>query len=340
MDKKKYDLIFVTNLPSFYKINLYNRINEKRRVFIIFTGDTAEVRNKDFFSGDYQFEFVHFSKETAWEKARKAHKIVKSLEYMELVIGGWDSITLWYLAFMCPRVKNSVVIESSYLESTTKSIRGMLKRIFLKRIKKAYVPGKSNAKLLQQLGFKNDIIMTKGVGIFNIVQQPEFSKRDRVKNFLYVGRLSPEKNLFALIEAFNDLPNLTLNIVGFGPLEDKIKTYISKNINYLGAVNNKQLPEIYKNNDVFILPSLSEVWGLVIEEALNNGLPVIASNYVGCGEEIINDHNGIIFSLEVENDLKNSIIRMTDIDYYNRMRKNISEYNFYEIAEEQVNSYL
>lgn len=55
--------------------------------------------------------------------------------------------------------------------------------------------------------------------------------------------------------------------------------------------------------------SKSEPWGLVIEEAMNNGLPVIVSNKVGCSIDLVaEDVNGIIFDLDDRNSLKNAVL--------------------------------
>jgi glycosyltransferase involved in cell wall biosynthesis len=97
----------------------------------------------------------------------------------------------------------------------------------------------------------------------------------------------------------------------------------------------------YSENDVLILPSLSEPWGLVVEEALNNGLPVIISEKVGCMSEIIvHDYNGIIFSLSEPDNLQKAILRMANVNYYNTLRMNISQMDFEKAAEQQVNTYL
>lgn len=93
----------------------------------------------------------------------------------------------------------------------------------------------------------------------------------------------------------NTLPSLRLTIVGFGEQEDELRALAGANVTFAGAVNNKRLPEIYQAHDVFILPSKSEPWGLVVEEALNNGMPVIVSDRVGCHKALINAQNGLVF---------------------------------------------
>jgi glycosyltransferase involved in cell wall biosynthesis len=109
----------------------------------------------------------------------------------------------------------------------------------------------------------------------------------------------------------------------------------------LGAVPNKQLTKVYQEHDVFVLPSYSEVWGLVVEEALNNGLPVIVSSRVGCTDEIIEDgRNGLIFKNNDADSLLSCIHRIQNVDLYNKMRKHISELDFVEIERAQAQCYI
>lgn len=341
-----YQKIFITNLPSFYKINLYNRIEAYYRkrgkhILVIYTGQQGNDRNKDFFKGNMQFEHI-LLKGNNISRCRQLLHILKHKSYENLIIGGWDSPEAWLAAILSPKTKNSVVAESSVWESKTDGLKGSIKRMFITNIRdKAYVPGKSNATLLKRLGFKGKIVYTKGVGVFNYIPQPPYKTKSEVKRFLYVGRLVDVKNLKMLINVFNKLPQLTLTIVGFGEQEAELKSIAKNNIIFTGAINNKALPQVYQQNDVFILPSKSEPWGLVVEEALNNGIPVIVSNKVGCHEAIVNKNNGIVFApFNSTSALKEAVLRMTDISFYNNLRYNISQLDFNKIEEEQVNCYI
>ena len=99
------------------------------------------------------------------------------------------------------------------------------------------------------------------------------------------------------------------------------------------------LSQYYQSADVFVLPSKSETWGLVVEEALNNGLPVMVSEKVGCASEIVTPDRGLIFSLNKE-DFEQKLSAICSLDFYNTLRKNISTMSFEEIENEQVNCYL
>lgn len=334
------NLIFITSLPSFYKINLFNRIAVHSQIFVVFTHNISVQRNEDFYNGKRDFEFVSIANKSFFGKILFIYRLLKSSCYQQLINGGWGHWELWIASFLSPKNKNSVVVESSLFECQTNGLKGFIKKIYCKRFSKAYVSGKSQADLVRLLGLKGDLIVTKGVGIFNIIPQPKFIAINKVSNFIYVGRLSSEKNLKLLIDTFNELPDLTLNIIGFGPQESFLKSIAKQNILFCGAIPNSELYRYYQQNEVFVLPSSSEPWGMVVEEAFNNGLPVIVSDKVGCAEEIVNDTNGIIFKLSEPDSLRNAVIKMLDIDYYNSLRLNISKMDFEKIAKKQVNCYL
>lgn len=143
-----------------------------------------------------------------------------------------------------------------------------------------------------------------------------------------------------LIQVFNEFPNLELNIIGFGELEGELRKNAGENVHFLGAVDNKQLSVYYQTYDVFVLPSTFEPWGLVVEEALNNGMPVIVSDKVGCWEDLVTPEYGLVFDSTNVNDLKRSIQKMTNIAFYNRLRRNIAHLDFHLRAKRQVEVFL
>lgn len=327
--KKNYDVIFLTNIPAFYKVNLFNEINKHLSVLAIFTGHSPQDREKDFLSKVKSFDSISI----AGNKLRKISKLIRilmSISYKHLIIGGWDEILFWVAAFLSPKSKNGLIVESSRHESTITGIKGIIKRVFLKRIHTCFVPGDSNENLLKSLNFSGKIKVIHGVGIFNVKKQPEFiESRSPISKFLYVGRLSPEKNLKRLIQTFNDLDDKTLTIVGAGPQEHELKDISAPNIRFLGHIENDKLGEIYQSHHVFILPSISEPWGLVVDEALNNGIPILGSRLIGCADTWLKDNQyGLTFNPYDIIDMKNKINLISDNRIYNKMRKNISEIEF------------
>lgn len=125
---------------------------------------------------------------------------------------------------------------------------------------------------------------------------------EKTPYILFVGRLSEEKNLFSLIELARifvlDRLNYRIKIIGEGDEYDSLNSLINKEslpIDLEGAKNWDQLSIIYKSASAFILPSLNETWGMVANEALEMGVPVICSSACGCADDlVINDINGLV----------------------------------------------
>lgn len=132
-------------------------------------------------------------------------------------------------------------------------------------------------------------------------QAASVSCRDKPIVFLYVGRLEPHKGIQDLLEAFADLSRKGeqshLIIVGDGSMrgvtESATRAYPA--VEYLGRLSGNALLHAYSRADVFVLPSRVEPWGLVINEAMAAGLPVIATDRVGCVDDLVRDgENGRI----------------------------------------------
>jgi glycosyltransferase involved in cell wall biosynthesis len=334
----KYDKVFITSQASFYKISLWNEVAKHRRIFVLFTEISAPSRNADFYNGNIQFDHSII----IGSRTKQSLSIVKWFIHNkadEIIFGGWDRLPSLIMAFLSKKVHNSTILESSIFESKVTGLKSLIKKAFMRRMSKVYAPGLSNAKLSVALGKKDNIILTGGCGILNYINQPNFTPKACVQNFIFVGRLIPIKNLELLINVFNSLPQLKLTIVGFGELEMHLKSLANENIVFTGAIANKDLSEVYQQQDVFILPSKSETWGLVVEEALNNGLPVIVSDRVGCGADLATPPYGLVFKYDSAESLRSSILKMTDTEYYNNLRLNISKLDFKKRAQSQVNAF-
>ncbi len=114
---------------------------------------------------------------------------------------------------------------------------------------------------------------------------------------LYVGRLSPEKRVDDLVSAMTCVPDLTLVLVGTGPTEPRLRSMArvvgQSRVVFAGFRNQHELPSIYAAADLLVLPSRYEPWGLVCNEAMNFGLPIVVSTDVGCGPDLaVEDQTG------------------------------------------------
>lgn len=188
------------------------------------------------------------------------------------------------------------------------------KALILKAFDGALVAGKQHAAYLASLGMPAADMQAVG----NCVDNDLFARRaspahadDGAKEtpdnyFLFVGRFVPQKNLSRMIEAYREYRQRAgsaawdLVLVGSGPDEGSLKRQIRESdiegTWFTGLRQAQDLPAYYARARCFVLPSISEPWGLVVNEAMASGLPVLVSNRCGCVPDLLEDGvNGFVF---------------------------------------------
>ena len=135
----------------------------------------------------------------------------------------------------------------------------------------------------------------------------ELNLRLGVPVFLFASKLQPRKRCMDLVEAFLRLapaqgadPAAYLLIAGDGQeraaIEVRIRESEAANIRMLGFQNQSELPRLFDLCDAFILPSIHEPWGLIVNEVMNASRPIIVSDQVGCAPDLVRDGvNGFVF---------------------------------------------
>jgi glycosyltransferase involved in cell wall biosynthesis len=115
---------------------------------------------------------------------------------------------------------------------------------------------------------------------------------------MFVGKLEPIKWPEGLLAAHRRLGSAAsvLAYVGSGPLQESLRQAATDGVRFLGFQNQSRMPHFYRLADVLVLPSHSETWGLVLNEAMACGRAVIASDRVGAAVDLIQpEQNGWIF---------------------------------------------
>ncbi len=139
------------------------------------------------------------------------------------------------------------------------------------------------------------------------------------KNIVSVGRLSPEKGFEDLLDVMKIVTkydnNIKLNICGDGYLRNKIEEKIKvlrleKNVKLLGFVKDKELENAYLNASLYVMPSISECFGLVLLEAMHYGLPCIAFDNASGPKELLSKNTGILIKNRNKEDMAKRIVQI------------------------------
>jgi glycosyltransferase involved in cell wall biosynthesis len=337
-------LAIVTDLLAPYRIPLFNLLGEALgsgfRAFLM--ARTAPNRPWNELDQHVRFEWsVLRGEEVAPGGSRGFNQfwnpgIVAALHRFDpdiIVIGGFHHPTS-FAALLYGRTRNRKVVlwsESTPFDMRPSSaIRDYLKRWFVARCDAFLVPGTAARSYIVSLGADPSAVFTapNAIDVASFEHAAEEtaltprSRREALPPFcvLFVGRLSPEKGLPMLIEAIASLQlqgrRLGLVAVGEG---DSAEDYIRKaeddlavdSVLFTGQLKPAELAAWYRAADVLVLPSSSEPWGFVVNEAMAFGLPVICSSRVGAAYDLIIDgETG--FVCESENDYARAIARLMD----------------------------
>jgi glycosyltransferase involved in cell wall biosynthesis len=127
----------------------------------------------------------------------------------------------------------------------------------------------------------------------------QWSMDDEKIKLVYVGRVSKEKNLHLLLEAYRNLVrktgNVVLTIVGDGPYLEEMKTQAANlPCIFTGALDGDELTAAYASSDLFVFPSTTDTFGNVVLEAQASGVPVIVTDQGGPCENILDGQTGVV----------------------------------------------
>lgn len=258
---------------------------------------------------------IEFLPENAAESYRYVRSLLQRGEVDVVHLAGWGHPLLLRIMLLAWWRRIPIFIESdtqfTYLTSRWKRLIKRLVYPFLFRLPFRFLPGGSRqAKFLLYYGVAPEKIRIAQMTVdvrdisrrIDLLRQSEAQVfGDQRVRFLFVGRLEFYKGLSCLLEAFRLCfevrQDVELVIVGDGAMRPEVEYAVSMQprIRYLGRLAGEDMIRAYGMADVFVLPSHFEPWGLVVNEAMAAGLPVILSNEVGCADDLVQDgRNGLV----------------------------------------------
>ncbi len=318
-------IAIITTHPIQYQIPLFKKFNKykiKADVFFASThGLSSKIADSEFslkFNWDtyknplkgYKSYFSKNQKNTIFDfnlSFKNLEKILKRNHYDAILIFGWNK-TLYLKAFLIAKklgIKTILRVETN-LNSKISLIKKYLKfcilKVYLKFFDYFLYIGSLNKDFYSFHGVPKKKLYYAPYFVENSFFEKNLNKKNLRKKLnlknkkivIFVGKLIDRKNphdFLKLAHKFQNNKRIHFLIIGSGELNFYCKNFINshklKNISMLGFLNQKKIREVYSISDLLILTSKYETWGLVVNEAMASGVPVIATKESGATKDLI-----------------------------------------------------
>jgi len=196
---------------------------------------------------------------------------------------------------------------SEHTERGRGRVREMLRRWIFQRVDAAIVKGESGARYVRRFGVREESIFLAPdtIDVASFATERTVDTPGTNHRLLYVGQLIERKGLQPVLSTLSEWaernPDHTLELwfAGEGPLRQVLESSSlppNLSLRFLGPVPYVELPQVYADATMLVFPTLADEWGLVVNEAMACGLPVLGSIYSQAVEELVEDGtNGWVF---------------------------------------------
>jgi glycosyltransferase involved in cell wall biosynthesis len=287
-----------------------------------------------------------FEKIPAGELRRGMNGVLESLRPDAMAVAGWGTVDARACLAWCRKRGAKVFVMSETREADGRRVwwREWVKSRVVRKFDGALCGGSSHRRYLERLGLPPQRIATG----YNVVDNAFFSRshppvRSEGPFFLASNRFVERKNLLALVEAqarcaASD-PNKSwpLVLLGDGILKERLVERCRESgldavdfsgtpmesiripsgpwVVFSGFRQIQDLPSFYAAAGAFVHPALEEPWGLVVNEAMAAGLPLLSSRNVGAAEELVEEGaTGFLFDPQSVDDMARAMTRMLSMD--------------------------
>jgi len=337
--EKKSRILLVTNIPTPYRIPLFNELKEQLerrglRLKVVF-GALGYARRKwavDMSQCKFEYEVLPSKNLTYSDPENSSFTYsglyrVISKENPSVVIANAFSIATTKLWLRSWFKKTDYIIWSGAIRRKDKSdsfVRRLQRKILTRRAVGFIAYGTGAKEYLVSLGAEQDKIE---IGINTVDAQFYKSEcrklrgnlipDDSQKHLLYVGHLSPRKNVLKALRVINHLAKLRsdimFDIVGDGVDRVRLEGYVTDNrlidcVKFHGFRQKSEILLCLAQSDCFLLPTDFDIWGLALVEAMLAGLPCIASIHAGAANDLIKEGvNGFAMDFSETEEVANKV---------------------------------
>ncbi len=307
------NILILSIFPAPYRVAVFRGLAEKYQIRLYFEFVQNQNRNaKWFVESD---EFTVLTTESAKQKYKED---IRDLRKYDLVLAyDYFSKRAMELMSRCIRQHVPYCINCDGAFVNRNFIKDRVKHYFVSRAAACFASGESAAHYFRFYGAKPERIHCHNFTSLtsedirktpvSVDEKDKLRKKlgmDNRKTALSIGQFIPRKGYDILLKSWAGMPEeYQLLIIGGGDLAKEYVGMIDKmklrHVHILGFMDKEHIMAYYQACDLFVLPTREDIWGLVINEAMANGLPVVTTDRCIAGLELVEDgENGYIVPVE------------------------------------------
>lgn len=342
-------VLFLANIPSPYRVDFFNELRKYCDLTVLFERKKAADRDDEWYSNNYGFKAFFLNSKSIGNEASLSFEVIKYLkgDFDHIILGGYSTPTAMIASIYMKLNKIPYILnaDGGFISENERKLNYLIKKHFISSASCWLSSGKETNKYLEYYGAKKEKIFNFP---FSSLREKDILKecisdqeRDELrvkynipykKVIISIGQFIHRKGFDWMIKAYEDLDkDIGIYIIGGKPTDyyiDLKNKYHMNNLHFIDFQDKENILNWYRLADLFVFPTREDIWGLVINEAMSQGLPVITTNKCLAGLELIKqEENGYI--VECEN--KKELLQRTN--QYFGLNKNEKEMIHIEILK-------
>lgn len=332
-------VLFITNIPAPYTVDFFNELGKKVELTVLYEGKTTDERNDAWYS-EAAVNFVSVFLNEQSEK-RISVKDYINKGYDIIIVGNYASrIGRTSIRYMKRKKIPFYIHVDGGIINNDNLLKLIVKRWLLGSARGFFSSGEQTDKYIKHYCPKADILTYPFTSVRkaafcseSLTHSQKLNKRNREKYkeefvALFVGQFVHRKGLDILIDAAKSInENIGVYCLGGDPspeITNRIESARVENVHFWGFVTPNDVLKELRLADFLVFPTRYDIWGLVINEALSQGTPVISTDMSVAALELIdNKRNGLIVKSEDSAALATAMNEITcDVESLDKMSAN------------------
>lgn len=299
-------VLYLTNYPVPYRVEFFNQLANVIDLTVWYESSSTDSR-------DEAWQHSNAIRHRSLTQAEASlGELLRCQDFDLVIVGcynerfGLEAITRLKMAGR----KYVVNVDGEYFDGP--GVKKRFRDLMVKGADGYLIAGEKTGSALRSLVGEDKVYPYHFSSLSRREIEQNASKRWREgESYLCVGQYAQYKGLDVLVDAFVQIPDERLTIIGSSSKSDELRAYIDSvgahNIEVVPFLQKEELGSRYRGCKAFILPSRQECWGLVVNEAASFGAPIIATRGVGAARDFLVENSPLLVDPESPRDLVRAV---------------------------------